>query len=480
MRYLVTPALALLCAALWLSPGVVAAQDATTDEARLAFTRGSAAYEAGRYDEALSAFQHAYELTHAPELLYNIGSVAERLRRDELAIESYEGYLRATPGASDRAAVEARLRILREASAEARDDEEIQRREVEEAERLARDDERQRAEGGDVDAPSAAAAASPYLYGPARLDEASVTHAIPDLAIDASLELGVFADNVRFAPMTAGAAGFDVAIVSFSAAASARLRYGPIGVELDVPLEVFSGDPADPNLSTQVTLGMGNLNLAAFGVGDLTVGSAEITLRGGLGIALPTAYYRPFDGGRCLANLGRCVNDEYLPSLASVYGYYTAAAQAGEWQRYRYSFDHWAFFVPFGAEATIDRLGFVAVDGLFSVHVNDDYQDTVDLALAVEGGVNALPFLRLSVRMLGYGVMLQPATDDRAGGSVARFLPGDDFQLSMEPRVTLAVGAFFARASVLVNLDEPWGVGGGTSDNASGVWAARVTLGARF
>lgn len=92
---------------------------ARTEEARAAFERGVAAYEAGSFEEALVSFQRAYELTASPDILYNIGTVADRLRRDELALSSYEGYLAGRPDAEDRVNIEARIAAIRGALAAA-------------------------------------------------------------------------------------------------------------------------------------------------------------------------------------------------------------------------------------------------------------------------------------------------------------------------------------------------------------------------
>lgn len=112
-------------ASLWLSivaqlvlTAPVAAQDTETDEARVAFERGRTAYDAGDFEAALEAFQRAHALTGNAEILYNVGTVADRLRRDSLALEAYEGYLAAYPAAPDRAHVEARIAAIRAARVE--------------------------------------------------------------------------------------------------------------------------------------------------------------------------------------------------------------------------------------------------------------------------------------------------------------------------------------------------------------------------
>ena len=86
-------------------------------EARGLFLAGSSAYDQGRYQDALKYFQDAYKLSQRPGLLFNIGQVADRLRQDKLAIDSFVAYLEAFPEAPNRAEVENRLRALREAVA---------------------------------------------------------------------------------------------------------------------------------------------------------------------------------------------------------------------------------------------------------------------------------------------------------------------------------------------------------------------------
>lgn len=112
----------------WLmAPGAAAAQDTPAltveqrEEARDAFEAGRAAFAAGQYESALDHFERAYAITPAPELLYNIGQSADRLREDERALEAFRGYLDALPEAEDRAAVEARIVALERTLAERRD-----------------------------------------------------------------------------------------------------------------------------------------------------------------------------------------------------------------------------------------------------------------------------------------------------------------------------------------------------------------------
>src|SRR5690242_5370362 len=95
------------------------AQAIDDEEARGLFRAGAAAFEAGRYEDALSDFQRAYDRSPRGALLYNVGTAADRLRRDRDALAAFEQYLREVPDAANRAAVESRVAVLREAIARA-------------------------------------------------------------------------------------------------------------------------------------------------------------------------------------------------------------------------------------------------------------------------------------------------------------------------------------------------------------------------
>jgi tetratricopeptide (TPR) repeat protein len=115
--------LALICtgallAAFLLIPAepVLAQSDEEIRIARREFEAGRAAYADGRFEDALVHFQTAYSRTESPEILYNIATVADRLRRDQLALESYERFLQERPDTADRENIEGRIRVLREAT----------------------------------------------------------------------------------------------------------------------------------------------------------------------------------------------------------------------------------------------------------------------------------------------------------------------------------------------------------------------------
>lgn len=79
--------------------------------------RARSAYEAGRFREAVALYREAYGHKADPTLLFNLARCYEALATEadlQASIEAYEGYLQARPNASDHAAVERRIAVLRE------------------------------------------------------------------------------------------------------------------------------------------------------------------------------------------------------------------------------------------------------------------------------------------------------------------------------------------------------------------------------
>lgn len=97
----------------------LAASETQIAEARAAFEAATTAYDAGDFEEALEQFEIAHRLTGSADLLYNIATVSDRLRRDQAALDAYEAFLAQRPDTDDRENIEARIRVLREAIAEA-------------------------------------------------------------------------------------------------------------------------------------------------------------------------------------------------------------------------------------------------------------------------------------------------------------------------------------------------------------------------
>lgn len=92
------------------------AQSSEADDAlaRERYEAAVVAFDAGSYEAALDLFRGAYELSARPQLLFNIGTTADRLRRDAEAAEAFEAYLEQAPNASNAESVRRRLGVLRE------------------------------------------------------------------------------------------------------------------------------------------------------------------------------------------------------------------------------------------------------------------------------------------------------------------------------------------------------------------------------
>jgi hypothetical protein len=84
----------------------------TDKKARELFEKGRGAWDEGRFREAWEYWHHSYRLSRRPELLYNVGQAADRLRMDREALEAFRLYLEKNPNASNRKEVENRIRIL--------------------------------------------------------------------------------------------------------------------------------------------------------------------------------------------------------------------------------------------------------------------------------------------------------------------------------------------------------------------------------
>ena len=73
---------------------------------------GKKAYVKGNYDDALIAFERAYEIDPQPKHLYNIARCHEQQGNLAKAADFYERYLRDAPEAEDREEVETRAELL--------------------------------------------------------------------------------------------------------------------------------------------------------------------------------------------------------------------------------------------------------------------------------------------------------------------------------------------------------------------------------
>ncbi|MDX2090178.1 MAG: tetratricopeptide repeat protein [Kofleriaceae bacterium] len=102
-------AAALLFATTHVATAQPSPEEAKKLEAKTLYEKGNTHYNLGEYDQAVTAFKKAYELSQAPGLLFNIAQ-SFRLKKDyEQASHFYSTYLRLKPDAPNRADVEARI-----------------------------------------------------------------------------------------------------------------------------------------------------------------------------------------------------------------------------------------------------------------------------------------------------------------------------------------------------------------------------------
>jgi tetratricopeptide (TPR) repeat protein len=111
-RALVSLLFTLAIAPAAFSGGDVYAADAPVsadveEKARQAFARGEKLYKSQKYAEAVTAFEEGYRIKPAPAFLFDLGMTYQAMGDSQKAIEKFRAYLKATPTAEDRAAVEA-------------------------------------------------------------------------------------------------------------------------------------------------------------------------------------------------------------------------------------------------------------------------------------------------------------------------------------------------------------------------------------
>jgi len=95
-----------------VSQGVQLSPEESDRLARDHFEKGRHDYDEGNYRDAWDHFHQAYGLSDRPELLYNIGQTADRLGRDQDALDAFRLYLERNPDADNRREVENRIRAL--------------------------------------------------------------------------------------------------------------------------------------------------------------------------------------------------------------------------------------------------------------------------------------------------------------------------------------------------------------------------------
>lgn len=98
-----------------LAPDRPQVDDGLTAQARSYVARGRKEYARGNDKLALTLFEHAYQASQKPELLYNVAIVADRMREDERALQAYEAFATALPDAPETAVAQVRSTALRAA-----------------------------------------------------------------------------------------------------------------------------------------------------------------------------------------------------------------------------------------------------------------------------------------------------------------------------------------------------------------------------
>lgn len=94
------------------------AEGADEQLARALFDAARDAYDAGQYADAMRLFEQAYARSGRPAFLFDIAHVADRLRQDQKALDSFQAYLSALPDAPNRGAVESRIAVIAASLAE--------------------------------------------------------------------------------------------------------------------------------------------------------------------------------------------------------------------------------------------------------------------------------------------------------------------------------------------------------------------------
>lgn len=104
-----------------LLPSVASAAAPTAQDrkaSRLAFGRAQEAYEAGRFEEALTGYREANERMSNPAFIFNMAQCYRQLGAHDEALAHYQRYLDASPTAKNRTVVEAHIQDLQTAIAQ--------------------------------------------------------------------------------------------------------------------------------------------------------------------------------------------------------------------------------------------------------------------------------------------------------------------------------------------------------------------------
>ena len=109
-----------LCLVITGAPPPAHAEDPTEARAKELFENGARLYEEGQYDDAVMAWQAAYQLSPRPLLLFNMANAYERLGRYQEAYDFLNRY-RALAPSDERETLERRIRNIEKRIAEVRE-----------------------------------------------------------------------------------------------------------------------------------------------------------------------------------------------------------------------------------------------------------------------------------------------------------------------------------------------------------------------
>ena len=120
-------------------------------QARERYDAGVRKFDVGRFDEAAADFEAAYQLTGAPEILFNMATAYRAAKHYDKALLMYRAYLRRVPDTGQRDTVEKRIAELTPIVKQQEDEqraarEEAARRERERADRAEQEQQQQQAQ----------------------------------------------------------------------------------------------------------------------------------------------------------------------------------------------------------------------------------------------------------------------------------------------------------------------------------------------
>jgi tetratricopeptide (TPR) repeat protein len=120
-RWCLGAVILILVSHVWAGPGHARAP--ALDKAREHFAAGQAAYEAGRYQQAIAEFLAGYRIAPRPGFLLNIAQSYRKARQPKEALLYYRTFLKVSPSSPMRPQVAALINELTMEILNARDDE---------------------------------------------------------------------------------------------------------------------------------------------------------------------------------------------------------------------------------------------------------------------------------------------------------------------------------------------------------------------